>query len=105
MLGQSKITLNFPDKPDGTIQAKSRIYEAMLSGALLLEKSNDAITKLFEPMKHYVPFDDENDLLNKITYYLQHEEDRNIIVDNAMSKMKTDYSSEKWWTTIFERAI
>ena len=103
-IGKSKISLNFPDKPDGIIQAKCRIYEAMLCKSLLLEKNNDAIKKWFEPMIHYVPFDNEMDMLDKIRYYLNHEDEYNTIVNNASYKMKTDYSSEKWWSIILEKA-
>lgn len=105
VLGKSKITINFPDKPDGIIQAKCRIYEAMLSGAMLLEQSNEAIKKWFEPMVHYVPFDGEQDLLDKINYYLHHPDERDKIVANATLKMKTDYSSANWWNTVLEKAI
>lgn len=99
ILKRSKITLNFPDKPDGIIQAKCRIYESMLCGALLLEKENEAIKKWFEPMVHYVPFSSPEDALNKIHYYLANEGERQTIVNNAAEKMK-EYSSENWWAKI-----
>jgi phage terminase large subunit-like protein len=103
-LGKSKITLNFPDKPDGIIQAKCRIFESMLCGTLLLEKNNDAIKKWFEPLVHYVPFDSEEDLYNKINYYLNNTDEYNVIVNNAKNKMK-EYSSLNWWTKVLERAV
>ena len=104
IIGRSRISLNFPDKSDGTVQAKCRIYESMLCGSLLLEKDNEAIKKWFDPMIHYVPFSNEQDLLDKINYYLEHPDERNAIVSTALNKMKTDYSSEKWWTTVLEKA-
>jgi spore maturation protein CgeB len=103
-IGKSKISLNFPDKPDGIIQAKCRIYETMLCGTLLLEKDNEAIKKWFSPFVHYVPFINENDLLDKVQYYLNNETERNSIVNNALEKMKTDYTSKKWWNTVLEQA-
>ena len=103
ILKKSKITLNFPDKPDGSIQAKCRIYETMLSGTLLLEKENNAIQNWFAPMEHYIPFTSCEDLLNKIHHYLTNKQDYERIVSNAMQKMKTDYSSNNWWTKVFEK--
>jgi hypothetical protein len=104
ILGKSKMTLNFPDKPDGIVQAKCRIYEAMLSGAMLLEKTNDAIRRWFEPMVHYVPFDNKQDMLDKINYYSHNQNERDIIVNNATVKMRQEYSSTNWWTKVLGNA-
>lgn len=104
-LSRAKISINFPDKSDGTIQAKCRIYESMLCGAMLLEKENDAITHWFDPMVHYVPFSNENDLVDKIKYYTSHPEERDAIVQKALYKMKSEYSSVNWWSTVYEKAI
>jgi hypothetical protein len=103
ILQKSKVTLNFPSKPDGTIQAKCRIYEAMLCRAMLLERDNDAIKRWFTPMVHYVPFSTPQDMVEKINYYLVHDEEREMIIENAFNKMTTDYSSKKWWSTVFEK--
>ena len=105
ILRRSKISLNFPDKSDGTIQAKCRIYESMLCGALLLEKENDAIREWFEPTEHYIPFTSERDLIDKIEYYLSHPQERERITCNALHKMKSEYSSESWWTKVYEKAV
>lgn len=104
VLKRSKITLNFPDKADGTVQAKCRIYESMLCGALLFEKENNAIIRWFAPMIDYVPFTNEADLLHKIDYYLAHPEEREKITYSAKHKMKNNYSSFNWWNIVLERA-
>jgi hypothetical protein len=105
LLRKSKVSLNFPTKPDGCVQAKSRIYESMLCGALLMERTNDAITKWFTPMEHYVPFNNETDLLGAIEYYLKNDEARNEIVTKAFNKMKSDYNSFQWWNTVINKAV
>lgn len=102
-LQRSKISLNFPDKPDGTIQAKCRIYESMLCKSMLLEKENSAISRWFTPMEDYIPFSTEQDLLEKINYFLNHEEERNKIVENAFNKMRNAYSSKEWWSRVFTK--
>jgi hypothetical protein len=101
---RSKISLNFPSKPDGVIQTKGRIYESMLCGALLFERENDVIKNWFEPMIHYVPFNNEGDLLTKLNYFLHHEKERRLITQKANEKMKKDYSSKIWWETVLNRA-
>lgn len=99
LLKLTKISLNFPRKPDGCVQAKSRIYESMLCGCLLMECENDAITKWFEPNVHYVLFN-ENDFTQKINYYLNNEEERLRIAKSGYEKMKNDYSAQKWWDKV-----
>jgi hypothetical protein len=102
---RSKISINFPTKQDESIiQAKGRIFESMLCGSLLLERDNEAIKRWFEPMVHYVPFTNEQDLINKINYYLQNESERKAIVQNANNKMKDHYSSHNWWKTVLNNA-
>lgn len=102
---RSKLTINFPSKQDESItQTKGRVFESMLCGALLLERDNDAIKNWFEPMVHYVPFVCERDLLDKIQYYLNHEDERKTIVENAYKKMQQNYSSISWWNTVLKNA-
>jgi spore maturation protein CgeB len=104
LLKDSKISLNFPSKPDGSTQCKSRVYESMLCGAMLMERTNDAINKWFEPMIHYIPFDNENDLLKKIRYYLKNDSEREAIAQNGYQKMKDCYSSQNWWDAVINKA-
>lgn len=102
---RAKISINFPSKQDESItQTKGRVFESMLCGSLLLERDNEAIKNWFEPMTHYVPFSNEQDLLNKIFHYLNNEEERKNIVKNAHNKMQENYSSIRWWTKILETA-
>lgn len=105
VLKKSKLTLNFPDKADGTVQAKCRIYESMLCGALLLEKENDAIIRWFAPMIDYVPFSSEVEALHKIRFYLENHEERERMVASARHKMQHNYSSRNWWNIVLEKVI
>jgi spore maturation protein CgeB len=105
VLRRSRISINFPDKSDGTIQAKCRIYESMLCGAMLLEKENNAISRWFTPMEDYVPFVNEDDLIDKIGYYLSRPQEMLQITLRALNKMRSNYSSKNWWVTVYEKAI
>lgn len=101
-LRQSFISLNFPSKPDGSIQAKSRIYETMLCKALLLEKNNQAINRWFDPMVHYVPFSNPTEMKELIDYYLKNTTERDKIIESAYQKMTTDYTSSNWWSKVIK---
>jgi spore maturation protein CgeB len=43
---------------------------------MLLEQSNTQITQFFKKNIHFVSFDNEEDLIEKISYYLKHENKR-----------------------------
>lgn len=103
ILRRSKITINFngssPTRP--LQQAKCRIYEAMLCGAMLLEQDNSCIKRWFEPNQDYIPFSDPTDLENKIRYYTTHENERMAIARNGHDKMIKSYHSSIWWDNVF----
>ena len=84
LLSRSKISLNFSYSVS-CHQLKGRVFDVMLSGAMLLESENEQTSKLFLPMKDYVPFSSHEDLVNKIIYYLGNEKEREAIagVDGA----------------------
>jgi len=54
-----------------------RIFEAMASGSMLLtEEIKDGQDELFDNKKHLVTFEGEDDLVEKIKYYLAHDKER-----------------------------
>ncbi len=56
-----------------------RIFEAMSCGSLLITdrlKPETGLEEIFQDKKHLVFYDNENDLLQKIDYYLTHESER-----------------------------
>jgi spore maturation protein CgeB len=77
----------------------------MLCGAMLLEKENNAISRWFTPMEDYVPFVNEDDLIDKIGYYLSRPQEMLQITLRALNKMRSNYSSKNWWVTVYEKAI
>lgn len=102
ILGKSKIGLNFSYSVDRH-QLKSRVFEVLLSGALLLETSNDQTSVLFEDGKDYVSFTTKEDLLHKIQYYLLHEEERKQIAESGRKKVIENYTGTIFWKQVFEK--
>jgi len=103
---RAKISVNFPSKhEEHVIQVKGRVFESLLCGCLLLERDNHLIKHWFEPMVHYVPFTSELDLLNKINYYLQHDDERKTIAKNGYNKMRECYSSKIWWESVLNKSL
>jgi hypothetical protein len=96
LMSRSKIALNFSHSVTGH-QLKGRIFDAMLSGAMLLESENDQITQLFTPMKDYVPFSSKEDMLNKIRYYLSNQKEAVAIAEQGQLTAIKNYNSNRFW--------
>jgi hypothetical protein len=100
----SKITLSF-SKPNDTYVINARPFEAMACGAMVMEQENPETSKLFVPNVEYVPYSDNNDLLKKIKYYLEHDEKRKEIAKNGWKKVTTVYSAERFWKFVINATL
>ena len=70
---QSRIVVNMPVQGG----VNMRTFEAMASGALLLTKRvGNGQEDLFKDGTHLVTYDGMDDLMDKVVYYLGHEEER-----------------------------
>lgn len=58
------------------LQIKSRAFEMGMSGTLMLCQLSPNLDRYYEPGKEFVPFEDLNDCVAKVRYYLRHESDR-----------------------------
>jgi len=103
ILRQSKISLNFSFSVPGTHQLKARVFEILFSGALLMEDENSETKQYFTPMVDYVAFDSKEDLLEKIRYYLNHEDERQEIAYNGYIKATQDYNYKVFWNKVMNR--
>jgi ADP-heptose:LPS heptosyltransferase len=76
-LSQCKVALNFRGAGDDTL----RFWEILAMGSFLLtERPRNHIFKPFIDHKHFVCFNDDlGDLLEKCSYYLKHERERETI--------------------------
>jgi hypothetical protein len=102
LMRESKISLNFPEGPEGNDQCKGRVWEILASKSLLLERKNDAIKNFLKPNIHYVEFENEADLVEKIDYYLKNEKERLYIAKNGHKIYKKKYNSDKFWSRIMK---
>ena len=100
---RSKIVLNFSETPDNKVQLKGRVFEATLSGAMLMESDNFETEKLFDPGKEYISFTSKEDLIERTRYYLSHEEELKRIALKGSERAGRDYSALKFWNAVFNR--
>ena len=100
IISRSKMTLNFSYSVDRH-QLKGRALQAFWAKSLLFESSNSQITTFFEPYKHYIPYDSDSDLLEKIHLYLNDSDLRLSITNNAYSLVFSKYNSCAFWSYLF----
>ena len=87
----SKINLNFTSKPIRT-GLPLRIWDILCAGGFVLSNYQEEIPEYLEIGKEIETFASEEELLYKIDYYLEHEEERKIIAKNGYEKAKEKYS-------------
>ena len=100
LMRHSKISINFPGGPEGNDQCKGRVWEILASKSLLLERKNNPIKNYLKPNVHYVEFENEEDLIKKINYYLDNDKEREYIVNKGFNAFKKKYNAKTFWASI-----
>jgi spore maturation protein CgeB len=76
VLADAKIAVNrHIDAAEGHAN-NMRLYEATGAGALLVTDRGSNLSELFEPGREVVVYDDADDLVEKVRYYLAHDDER-----------------------------
>ncbi len=89
----SKINLNFTSKPIRT-GLPLRLWDILGAGGFVLTNFQSEIPEYFEVGKELDIYASEEELIEKIRYYLEHEEERQTIARNGYQKAKEQYSLE-----------
>ena len=89
----SKINLNFTSKPIRT-GLPLRLWDILGAGGFALTNFQSEIPEYFEVGKDLDIYASEEELTDKIRYYLEHEEERQEIAANGCQKAKEQYSLE-----------
>jgi hypothetical protein len=95
ILFNSKITLNRHGvvSPENEAFANNmRLYEATGAGAMLLTDEKDNLGELFEVGTEVVAYRDARDLIEKIRYYLGHDEERVAIARAGQERTLRDHT-------------
>ncbi|HKL80513.1 MAG TPA: glycosyltransferase, partial [Mobilitalea sp.] len=89
----SKINLNMTLR---TIKSgiPLRIFDVLGAGGFLITNYQGDIEKYFEIGKDLVCYESEEDLLEKVQYYLQHEDERSEIAENGYRRVKQYHNYE-----------
>ena len=96
---RSKLSLSF-SKAHGINVVNARPFEVLSCGAMLLEQESPELAKLFIPGVDYVEWITNDDLLEKVRYYLTHDDERTLIASNGYKKATEIYSAKKFWEKV-----
>lgn len=89
----SKINLNFTSKPIRT-GLPLRLWDILGAGGFVLTNFQSEIPEYFEVGKDLDIYASEEELMEKIRYYLEHEKERQAIAESGYRKAKEQYSLE-----------
>jgi hypothetical protein len=103
LIRRSKISINFSLSPAQFFQTKGRVFEVMACGSMLLEFKNPATSSLFTPNEDYVEFETPQELVDKIRYYSEHEDERKKIAEKGYETYNAKYTSRHYWERIMTR--
>lgn len=100
----SKINLNFSGVTEVTgltrgseivkrkTQIKGRIIEVSLCGGFVLTEAATGLDKVYEIGRELEVFSDEKELVEKVKYYLSHDEEREEIAERGYKRSLRDYN-------------
>ena len=84
---------------ESILQIKSRAFEQGLSGTLMVCRRSPGLDEFYEPGKEFVAFEDLDDCIEKVRYYLQHETERARIARAYHDRTRAQHM----WTHRFRR--
>ena len=102
---ESKINLSFTQGGYGKLQMKGRIFEAASCKAFTLIERFEIYRKYYQDKKEIVMFTTKEDLLRKIHYYLNHEEERERIAYAAYRRTLKEYNKHQELLSYFKDII
>ena len=104
VIKRSKISLNF-NWAYSSPQRKGRIFEIAACGSFMLSNFPEALKGkagyYFEDGKHFSSFN-ENDIVKKVEYWLNHNNEREQIAKAMHEVYKQKYAPSPWWNNIFK---
>jgi spore maturation protein CgeB len=94
IINETRINLNFTGcLYDDTIkQMKGRMYEVCMGGGFLLTEYVGGIESSFTPDKEIACFTDDAEMIDKIRYYLSHEDERVAIANRGYERSRREHT-------------
>ena len=92
VLYESRLALNRHIGVAAEFANNMRLYEATGVGTLLVTDEKHNLGELFEPGREVVTYAGEDELVEKVTHYLEHEEERRAIARAGQERTLRDHT-------------
>ena len=100
--GDSRINLNFSRTSHGDrMGLKGRITEICLAGGFLLTEYAPGIENYFEIDKEIACFHNTEEMIDKVNYYLDHDEERRAIAQAGWKRATSEYTPFHMFSRVF----
>lgn len=96
IISRSKISLNFCQWQQYS-KRKGRVFEAMACKSLLIEDEGIETKEFFDEGKDFIMVHSKEEMLEKVKYYLEHEKEREEIVESGYRKVTELYNARNEW--------
>ena len=87
---RAKIGINIHNRGDYSV-GNYRLFDLPANGVMQISDGGDFLNHFFSVGKEIVKYKDFDDLIDKIKYYLSHEDERNIIALNGFKRIQKEY--------------
>ncbi len=106
MYSRSAISLNFSEVSDqvsGAIKRHLRLrdFEAPMSGAFYFTGYQEEIRQYYEVDRELICYDSKEELLDKVRYYLRHEQEAKLIRAAGLRRAQRDHTWKKRFEQLF----
>lgn len=92
VLYESKLALNRHIGVAGNFANNMRLYEATGVGTLLVTDEKENLADLFAPDREVVTYAGEDELVEKVAYYLEHDDERRAIARAGQERTLRDHT-------------
>jgi spore maturation protein CgeB len=92
VLARSRIALNRHIELSGGYANNMRLFEATGVGALLVTDAKRNLADLFEPGREVVAYEDEDDLVEKLRHFAEHDDERRSIAAAGQARTLREHT-------------
>ncbi len=97
----AKIFLSLDSYPEVRLSMSVRIYTAICCGAFYMSRKVEGIEEVFEPGKEIEVFETYREMIDKIGYYLAHEEKRKAIAEAGRARVIAQHTYRHRFSEMF----
>jgi len=103
IISRSRIGLNFGLHYEGYSQLKGRAIDTMACKTLLIEDEGIETSAFFEEGRDFIMVRSKEEMLEKVRYYLDHDEERQRIAESGYKKTREFYNAGNVWGYQFSK--